>query len=292
MILSMTGYGKGEARSGHRNITIELKSLNGKTTDIKIRLPQRYREKEMDIRKMVKKHAERGKLELFIDVTVPEGGNEYVLNEGLFRSYYKKLAALEFDLGAAGQSDLVSGILRIPGVVDVPKDDITDEEWEALRGAVKSALDQLYGFRQNEGAAMKKDLEQRVNSISSLLEKTAPFEKDRIEKVRQRIRQNMEDFVGRENVDENRFEQEIIFYLEKLDVNEEKVRLKQHCKYFLEQLSKEEVQKGRTLAFISQEMGREINTLGSKAYSSEIQRLVVKMKDELEKIKEQAANIV
>ncbi|MGB1216845.1 MAG: YicC/YloC family endoribonuclease [Saprospiraceae bacterium] len=291
MILSMTGFGRASRPFGDSHISVEIRSLNSKSTDIKMRLPQRYRSQEMELRKQIKKSAERGKVDMVIELTTESGGELYSINEKLFATYYKQLAKLQGELGIP-QGDFLSAIMRIQGVVDVPKGGLSEEEQNALGEAVTEALEQLQSFRLSEGNAMKEDLEARVAGIEQAMEDITPFEEGRIVNVKQRIQQQLDKFIAKDKVDENRFEQEVIYYLEKMDINEERVRLKQHCKYFIEQMSKGGKQKGRKLAFIGQEMGREINTLGSKAHSSDIQKLVVKMKDELEKIKEQSANIL
>ncbi|MEL7019982.1 MAG: DUF1732 domain-containing protein, partial [Bacteroidota bacterium] len=190
------------------------------------------------------------------------------------------------------QNDIVQAIMRIPNVVSAAHESITSEEWAIVEDALNDALDKFTAFRHTEGQAMETDLSLRVNNIADLLQQLHPYEKERVVRLRQRLKQSLEEHLNKDKIDENRFEQEVLFYLEKMDVTEEKVRLEQHCKYFLEVLQKKNTQKGRKLSFISQEMGREINTLGAKAYSSEIQRIVVQMKDELEKVKEQVANCV
>jgi uncharacterized protein (TIGR00255 family) len=196
------------------------------------------------------------------------------------------------DLGV-DRGDLVQTIMRIPNVVTTEEDAIDEEEWGTVRSVVEEAMEQFSAFRRSEGDALENDLRLRIENIKNLHEQVDPFEKGRVDRLRSRLSQNLEEYMGKDNVDENRFEQEVLFYLEKIDITEEKVRLDQHCKFFLEQLdSKKTAVKGRKLSFIGQEIGREINTLGAKAYSSDIQRLVVGMKDELEKIKEQVANIV
>lgn len=291
MILSMTGFGRSVKQWNEKTITVEVKSLNSKSTDLKIRVPQRYREKEMDIRSIVMSKAERGKIELNVDVVSPEGGMDYSINKSLFKYYYKDLQELSTELDMP-TGDFITGILRIQGVVDVPKNGMPEEEWNVLKEAIQEAVGHLMDFRATEGAAMEKDFRTRVENISTNLTEIEPFEQERIDKVRLRLTNYLDEQVGKENVDQNRFEQELIYYLEKFDLNEEKVRLRQHCKYFLKQLDNKVVQKGRKLTFIGQEMGREINTIGSKANSSNIQHLVVKMKDELEKIKEQSANVL
>jgi len=187
---------------------------------------------------------------------------------------------------------MLQAILRIPNVVTSDAETIDEEEWKEVYKALELAMDKFQKYRATEGGAMEEDMNMRVDNIAALLQQLDPHEKERVERLRQRMYQNLEDYLGKDKVDENRFEQEILFYLEKIDITEEKVRLEQHCKYFKEELSKKQPLKGRKLSFISQEMGREINTMGAKAYSSDIQRLVVGMKDELEKIKEQVANSV
>lgn len=291
MLLSMTGYGRVSKSYGEKNISVELRSLNSKYTDVRIKLPQNYKEKEAELRKTVTDAVERGKVDMVIEVTSPDGGDDYGLNEALFRKYYQKLSTLTTELSIP-DGDMLQAILRLPNVVATAAESIDEKEWDALNATLKAALDKFHQFRLAEGSAMEKDMTLRVNNISDMLEQLAPFEADRVTRLRQRLHQNLEEHLGKDKIDENRFEQEILFYLEKMDLTEEKVRLKQHCKYYLEELTKSHSQKGRKLSFISQEMGREINTMGAKAYSSDIQRIVVNMKDELEKIKEQVANSV
>lgn len=291
MLLSMTGYGRATNTMKDKTITIELRSLNSKFTDIRFKIPNNYKEKEADFRKIITGRAERGKLDVSIDVKSMSGDEGFGLNVPLFKKYYKELAGLADELGAS-KGDLIQTIMRIQNIVSAEDGSLTDEEWGFIKKTLGEALDNFDNFRKTEGAAMEADLRSRIATISEVLQKVDPFEKNRVDRLRTRLRQNLEEFLGKENVDENRFEQEIIFYLEKIDITEEKVRLAQHCSFFLEQLDKKNTLKGRKLSFISQEMGREINTLGAKAYSSDIQKLVVQMKDELEKIKEQVANSV
>lgn len=291
MLLSMTGYGRAVKSIGEKKITLEIRSLNSKFTDVRFRIPANYREKENDMRRIISDRAHRGKIDVNIDVESMTGESDFSLNEPLFRKYYTELTKLSHDLHA-DSSGLVAAILRIPNVVGSGENSLGDEEWKVLREVLREALDNFIAYRKNEGAVLAEDLRLRTENIRRTLELIDPFEKGRIERLRTRLRQNLEEFLGKENVDENRFEQEIIFYLEKIDITEEKVRLAQNCKYFLEELAGKKQQKGRKLSFIGQEMGREINTLGAKAYSSDIQKLVVEMKDDLEKIKEQIANAV
>ncbi|HHJ51097.1 MAG TPA: YicC family protein [Phaeodactylibacter sp.] len=287
----MTGYGRATATFDKKSIAVELRSLNSKYTDVRLKVPSNFREREHQLRKLLTNKVERGKIEMSIEVKSMMGDEGYGLNLPLFKKYFSELSALADELGTSREG-LMQGILRIPNVVMAEESDIDEEEWQAIMNTVKEALDKFHAFRLAEGAAMEEDLRLRVNNILSALEQINPFEKERIVLLQNRLRQNLQEFFGKENVDENRFEQEVIFYLEKIDITEEKVRLAQHCQYFLEQLDNKKTTKGRTLSFISQEMGREINTLGAKAYSADIQRLVVGMKDDLEKIKEQVANSV
>lgn len=287
----MTGFGRVKTTYNDKTISIELRSLNSKYTDVRMKVPSHYREKELELRSLVTKRAERGKIDLSLDVQGPENDGEISLNQQLFRKYHRELSSLSSDLQMPS-GDLMQAILRLPNVVATQEDELEEQEWKAVVQALHAALDQFMAYRQEEGQALEKDIRLRIRNILGHLGELQPFEDHRVERLRQRLYQNLEDYLGKDQVDDNRFEQEIIFYLEKLDITEEKVRLEQHCQYFLEVLDTPKSQKGRKLSFISQEMGREINTMGAKAYSSDIQRLVVNMKDELEKIKEQVANTV
>ncbi len=291
MLLSMTGYGRATSSYQDKTITVELRSLNSKFTDLRLKFPQNFREKESELRRIVMERAERGKLELSIEISSSQGDDQYGLNQALFKRYFRELNALTNELGMS-QNDMLTAILRLPNVIATDSDEIEEAEWNAVLQALEEAFRLFETFRKAEGKAMEDDMRARIRVIREYLSQLDPMEADRIVRLRQRLHQNLEEYLGKEKVDENRFEQEILFYLEKIDINEEKVRLEQHCLYFLEELDKNYTQKGRKLSFISQEMGREINTLGAKAYSHDIQRLVVSMKDELEKIKEQVANTV
>lgn len=292
MIFSMTGYGRATRTFGDKSVTIEVRALNSKLTDIRFKMPSNYKEREIDLRRIVTEQAERGKIDVSINVTSLVGDDDAVINKDLFRRYYKEIKQLTTELGVP-DSDILMAILRLPNIVGGNDDGVPDEEWQMTLGTLEDALAEFKKFRHTEGGALAKELQLRSDNIVRLLAEIEPFEKERVVKLRQRLKQNLDDFMSKDNIDENRFEQEVLFYLEKMDVTEEKVRLTQHCKYFNEMLAeKNNSSKGRSLNFISQEMGREINTLGSKAYSSDIQRVVVQMKDELEKIKEQVANLV
>lgn len=292
MLLSMTGYGRAAGSFGGKSISVEVRALNSKLTDLKMRLPADYKEKEIELRKLITDHAERGKLDVIVEVQSADGAALVSLNESLFRGYFRELTRLSAELNLP-QTDILPTIMRIPNVVAAPTGEVDEDEWEAICKVVTNALEHLKTFRRQEGRALESDLRLRVANILIHLSDLTPFEQDRFTRMRERLRNNMEEVFGKDNLDTNRFEQEILYYLEKMDITEEKVRLEQHCKYFIEQVENKGGQSaGRTLNFISQEMGREINTLGAKAYDADIQRLVVQMKDELEKIKEQLANVL
>lgn len=288
----MTGYGEGKGTYKNKTITVEIKSLNGKTTDIRFKSPANYREKEIELRKFIISDARRGKFDVNISFDSESAAEEFGLNKPLFKKYWSELNSLKKEL-KFDQDGVVAAILRIPNVVQAEDGSISDKEWRVIKKTTKAALDSLRAFRESDGKGMMKDLKTSIKSIQKCLKGVKPFEKERIEILKKRMVKNLDDYLGKSNVDKNRYEQEVIFYLEKLDINEEKVRLGQHCKFFLEQLDLTTADgKGKKLSFISQEIGREINTLGAKAQHSSIQKLVVKMKDELEQIKEQVANIV
>lgn len=292
MILSMTGYGKSSIEINGKSILVDVKSLNGKTSDVRIKVPNNFRQKEIEIRNMVSEGAYRGKLELTIDISSENGDDEYGLNIPLFKKYHKELSQLKNELEADDASNLFAAIVRIPNVVTAQEKEIDEKEWDYVKDAINNALIELNAFRRTEGQALEKDLSSNIDFIGEKLKEIEPFENERIERLKTRLQKNLEDFLGNENVDQNRFEQEVLFYLEKLDINEEKVRLRQHLKYFISEISSPEIMVGKKLAFISQEIGREINTLGAKAQNSNIQQIVVQMKDALEQIKEQLANVI
>ncbi len=291
MLYSMTGFGRASRSIAEKSIMAEVRSLNSKYTDLRFKVPNNFKEREHEFRRIITDRTERGKIDAIVEVKSLMGEEGYSINAPLFRRYFRQITELSEELNVP-TGDIVQTILRIPNVVSTEDSELSDEEWEAIMSVVEEALDQFDNFRLTEGAALEQDLRSRIINIRELLQKVPTHEVERIDRLRQRLRQNLDEFMGKENVDENRFEQEVLFYLEKMDISEEKVRLEQHCIFFLEQLELEGKSKGRKLSFISQEMGREINTLGAKAYSAEIQRLVVAMKDELEKIKEQVANVL
>lgn len=291
MILSMTGYGRASGNFSNKKISIELKSLNGKATDLRMKMPLDYKEKEMELRRLILNKAIRGKLEANITVEDELGNVDVGLNRKLFKKYYVELTQLMEELHIQTQ-DVVASILRIPNVLQADEKSVDEEEWSFFKKILDESLDSLESFRLTEGMALKTDLENGVRSILALLDQVEPFEQERISTLKNKLVKNIEEGFGNGKFDQNRFEQEILYYLEKLDINEEKVRLRQHCIYFLEHLNDEEKEIGRKLSFIAQELGREINTMGAKAQFSAIQKIVVQMKDELEKIKEQLANII
>jgi uncharacterized protein (TIGR00255 family) len=291
MLLSMTGYGRAVNTYQEKTITVEIRSLNSKFTDLRIKNPQNYRDKELQIRKLVTALTERGKIDVTIDIKTPTGDGEFALNGPLFKKYHNELTRLAESLNIP-TGDIIQSILRLPNVVSPDESTLDEEEWAVVDNTLQEAISAFTNFRKEEGTAMENDCKARINIIVSLLDQIEPHEKARVDHLRTKINRHMEEYIGKDNIDANRFEQEILYYLEKIDVTEEKVRLTQHCKYFLEELDSEETIKGKKLSFISQEIGREINTLGSKANSSAIQHIVVVMKDELEKIKEQVLNTI
>jgi len=288
----MTGYGKAECLLADKKLTIEIKSLNSKQLDTNIRLPNLYKEKELVIRQLIASVLERGKIEcaFYYDQngeTLPAG----MINEPVVKAYYQQLYRISGELGLAASTELLSTVMRMPDTIRTEKPELEEKDWEMVSDALKQALESLNTFRSQEGRSLENDLRQRVEAITGKLEQVAIYEKERIEQVRERIGKQLEELRMKEGVDENRFEQELIYYIEKLDISEEKVRLANHCQYFLETLE-DQGSTGKKLGFISQEMGREINTLGSKANHHELQKLVVEMKDELERIKEQVLNVL
>lgn len=291
MLYSMTGYGRVVKSLDNQNIVVEIKSLNSRYLDIKVKSPNRYRSLEVELRKQIGTAAERGKIECNIDLSDSFGEEEYVINETLFSQYAQSLRHLQAELDLP-EGDLLYAISRMPNAITAKSTEPSDEEKAALESAVAEAIEAFQAYRRTEGEVTETDFQERVALIAQLLKDVEPYEEPRIQKVRERVKQHLDEWLDSDKVDQNRFEQEMVYYLEKYDISEEKLRLKQHCDYFLETLNNERSAKGKKLNFIVQEMGREINTIGSKANSIEIQRLVVQMKDELEKIKEQIANVL
>lgn len=290
----MTGFGRAETTAGGKKIIVEIRSLNSKQLDLSVKLPQIYRSQDYELRSMAAKAMQRGKVEINVNFEMVGEQRGVTINKGLFAAYYRQLKEIVRENGmdpgsVEMETSLAQSILRFPEVVQHETDNIPDEEVAALKEAVGQALANADNFRVTEGGVLIKDLLARVDIIENAIDRVTPFEQARVEVIKSRIRESIES-AGLQ-ADPNRLEQEMIFYVEKLDVTEEKVRLRNHCKYFREVAASED-NPGKKLGFISQEMGREINTLGSKANNSDIQRIVVGMKDELEKIKEQLLNIL
>ncbi len=290
MIKSMTGFGKSEATVRNRKITVEIRSLNSKQLDLNVKVPPVYRQSEYEIRNIVARRMQRGKVDLFVTVESLSTQTSARIDREAFREYIRQMNdALVYAGIDAGYDAMLAAVMRLPDVVAAESESVSDEERQALLTAVEEAVAQLDAFRVQEGAILIADLLHRVEKIEGYKAEVIPYEKARTETIRARILDHLAQL--NLEVDRNRLEQEMIFYLEKLDITEEKVRLANHCNYFRE-VAAEEEGVGRKLGFIAQEMGREINTMGSKANESNIQILVVKMKDELEKIKEQVLNIL
>ncbi|MBK8056026.1 MAG: YicC family protein [Saprospiraceae bacterium] len=291
MILSMTGFGQGKENYSGKVIRVEIKSLNARSTEIRCKLPAAFRDREMDIRKKVLDALQRGKIDVTVSVDGIADEENTFINADAFKKYYKELNTLRIELNIA-DGDILQSILRIPNVIGQNDELADDEAFVVLNLAIDDAILSIRKFRVDEGEVLKTDLIERVQTIESHLKSIEPLEAGRIDKIKDRLKRNMEDFAAKLQVDHNRYEQEIVYYIEKLDINEEKVRLSQHCIYFMDELETKDDQKGRKLSFIAQEIGREINTIGAKAQDSEMQQYVVMMKDELEKLKEQLANIL
>jgi uncharacterized protein (TIGR00255 family) len=285
---SMTGYGKAESLYHNKQIVVEIKSVNSKALDVNLKLPTAYREKEPEIRGLLNKAVQRGKVDVFVTLEI-SNGKAAEINAGAFKAYYAQLGALLDELHIEpGKNDMLNAILRMPDVLKQPVEQLDEGEWQAIMDCFNHALSAFDNFRDEEGKIIVHDIVRRIACIEELLLQVDAYEPNRLDTVKQRILAGIEAL--RDDYDRNRFEQEMIYYIEKLDITEEKVRLKQHCKYFLDTAQEEAA--GRKLGFIAQEVGREVNTLGSKANHVEIQKIVVKMKDELEKAKEQLLNVL
>jgi uncharacterized protein (TIGR00255 family) len=287
----MTGYGKAMLETAHRKITVEVKTLNSKQADISAKLPWIYKEKELEVRNMILRKLERGKIDLYVSFDAMEEEPAPVINRNIVRNYYAQMKEISEELGLEGGIDLLSIVMRLPETLKTERPELTEEEWRQVSGLIEEALSMTDLYRIEEGRALEADLSRSVLRILQSLENLAAVEGDRLVRMHDKLTALLKEALGTENIDQNRFEQELIFYLEKLDVNEEKVRLKKHCDYFTETMNNSGLN-GKMLNFISQEMGREINTIGSKANDAAMQKLVVMMKDELERIKEQSLNIL
>lgn len=285
MIQSMTGFGKSVTQLPSKKITVEIKSLNSKNLDVNARIPSQYREKELQLRNTVSKALTRGKIDfsLFVEITGEE--TTASVNPGVVKQYIQQLK----NIVDGDETELLKMAVRMPDALSTAREEIDESEFKAIQDAVIEALIEINNFRDSEGRALEKDLKLRVENIDNLLQEVIKIDPDRVDAVKERLRKGIADL--KENVDENRFEQELVYYIEKFDITEEKVRLENHLAYFKESINSED-SNGRKLGFISQEMGREINTIGSKSNHAPMQQLVVQMKDELEKIKEQLLNVL
>ena len=286
MIHSMTGFGKAFVQLPLKKITIEIKSLNSKNLDLSVRLPQQYKEKELEVRNVIAQRLERGKIECSVYIEVTGEETSSTINAPIVKAYIDQMRSIIPDADA---TELMKMAVRMPDSLKVERCELDEEEWKKIQIILNEALDNIGSFRNQEGAKLQNDFEKRINNIRTLMNEVETYEEERINAVKERLRQGLEEL--KVNIDQNRFEQELIYYIEKLDINEEKVRLTNHLDYFIETMSGNEAN-GRKLGFISQEMGREINTMGSKSNHAKMQKCVVLMKDELEKIKEQVLNIL
>ncbi len=291
MIQSMTGYGKATIIFGEKKINVEIKSLNSKAMDLSVRIAPIYREKEMEIRNLISQSLERGKVDFSLWVEKDASETATPINAALMNNYYEQIKAITETTQIPMPIDLFTTLLRMPDVLTkVDIQELSDEEWATVRQAINEAIKQLICFRKQEGEALAKKFEEKLSNIEALMQEILPYEAERVVKIRERITAALEKTLN-VDYDKNRLEQELIFYIEKLDINEEKQRLANHLNYFRETMASGHGQ-GKKLGFIAQEMGREINTTGSKSNHAEMQNIVVRMKDELEQIKEQVLNVM
>ena len=289
MLKSMTGFGRSEQTVNDKTFLVEVKSLNGKQFEMQLRLPALLRPYEFDIRSMLQEQLIRGSVDCVITIKQNGTSKPVIINTDLIKAYYQQIDVLATELNIDTNS-VLSALLRLPEVVTPSNDFLNDSDFEEFKKVLQAALDELNRHREEEGASIEKDLLGRITKINAQEETIVQLEPNRIKRIREEITQLLEKYVGKENYDGNRMEQELIYYIEKIDIHEEQVRLKQHCDYFKTLLADSDPSKGKKLSFMIQEIGREINTTGSKAYDAEIQKCVVTMKDELEKAKEQVLN--
>ena len=298
MIQSMTGYGKAEINLANTNFTIEVKSLNSKQIDATVKMSSIYRDKEIGLRKLLAEKLQRGKIELSIWREKSESASNYKINTDIVRAYHEQIIQLKKDFGIkwnmwtmrSFEVDIIPTLLKMPDALTKGEDKSNENEWNEIAEGVEIAIKDLLQFRLDEGNKLENDITSRIKSLTSLLSEIAPFAKHRIEKMKKSLNEKLAEIESK-NIDENRVEQELIYYLEKQDITEEQIRLDAHLKYFTETMNTESPN-GKKLGFIAQEMGREINTIGSKSSDANMQKIVVQMKDELEKIKEQLLNIL
>ncbi|PQJ11738.1 YicC family protein [Flavipsychrobacter stenotrophus] len=291
MLYSMTGFGRADAAIGNRQVVVEMKALNGKQFELMTKLPPILRNYELDIRNLLNSALMRGTIDVTITVKQEGASKPMVVNTDLAMFYYQGMKQIAEQVGIP-TDNIISTLMRMPEVVAPDQDALAVEDWEKVKIVVEKAAANLMEHRRHEGEVLYKDIHSRISNIEQLLEKVIPLEGERTTRVRAKIEQWLIDVVGKQKIDENRLEQEMIYYLERMDISEEKTRLKQHCVYFHETVDNKDTAIGRKLNFILQEIGREVNTLGSKANHAEIQQIVINMKDELEKAKEQILNIL
>lgn len=291
MLKSMTGYGKTSCELPNKIISLEIKCLNSKQADINVKLPSMYRDRESELRNILSRALVRGKIEFNLWYDITEVERKASINQMVVKDYLKQFEAMNSWTEVPDNATLFPIIMRLPEVLKVERMEIDDKEWDAIMKSLNKTVDSALEFREQEGKVLEDDIRLRINNISTLSVDVEQYLGERLEKTKARLEANLNESVGKDKVDNNRFEQEIIYYLEKLDITEEKVRLANHCSYFIETMDKEEIA-GKKLGFIAQEIGREINTMGSKANNGDIQKLVVQMKDELEKVREQLLNVL
>ncbi len=290
MVRSMTGYGNAKGLVGGQGVTVEIRSLNSKFLELNVRMPMQFRDRELELRADLGKQLERGKADLNISFDNNDLAKRSSVNKEIFNAYFEELTSLgkEYHLSDVNLMDI---ILRMPAVMNADKAESDETQWKELKALIGEAIKKFNQFRDNEGAVLGKDTTDRVTVILNSIPKLEEFEQVRVENIRQRIMRSITELQEQSNIDHNRFEQELIYYIEKLDISEEKVRLRSHCDYFMQTLNSADGN-GKKLGFIAQEIGREINTIGAKANDAQMQRIVVEMKDELEKLKEQLANVL
>lgn len=287
----MTGFGRAVVETCGKNVTVELRTLNSKQLDLNTRIPLLFKNYENDIRSILSKELERAKADFTMTVENRSVSSTVTINKELAKSYYQTIKEISVGLGNPVESDIFLHVMRMPDVVSTPQEEVSEELWDAVKSAILDACRQLNDFRISEGKVLEQDFVKRITLIRNMIDEVTPFEENRIVKIREKFENSLKELAPKVQYDPNRLEQEIFFYLEKLDVTEEKVRLRKHCDYFIETLN-ENQSNGKKLGFIVQECGREINTLGSKSNDFDIQQIVVRMKDELEKLKEQLANVL
>ena len=286
MIYSMTGYGKVVLELNAKTVRIEIKSLNSKSLDLNVRMPNEYRPKELELRKIIGSRLKRGKIDVSFYVDIEKAKNPTKINTSIVKNYMDQLS----NISGGGQNlDLLKMAIKMPDSISAEKEEIDEQEWSLIISGAEDALNKIENYRKDEGKALYSDFSNRLNNIKSLLKKAVEIDPERIKKVRERLTKSVLEL--KEKIDQNRFEQELIYYIEKLDINEEKIRLDNHLDYFFKTLNQNQ-SNGKKLGFIAQEIGREINTIGSKANYAPMQKIVVQMKDELEKIKEQLLNVL